>query len=62
MPTGENLFRCLASLILRESCGIVSIQLCSGKVTHVKMVTPRMWEYRHLPKRVPTHAAPSRPQ
>ena len=61
MPTGEKLFRCLASLTLRGFCDTVTMQFDSGKVPYVKMVTQRMWEYGHLPKRVPTHAAPSRP-
>jgi len=50
MPTGEKLFRFLASLILREFYGMVTIRLERGKVTHVETETRRLWQYRDLPE------------
>ncbi len=49
MKKGEKLFRFLASLILREFYGTVTIRFEAGKVTHVEAETRRMWRYRDLP-------------
>ena len=49
MKKGEKLFRFLASLILREFYGTVTIRFESGKVTHVETQTRQIWEYRDLP-------------
>ena len=49
MKKGEKLFRFLASLILREFYGTVTIRFESGKITHVETETRRMWRYRDLP-------------
>ena len=50
MPRGEKLFRFLASLILREFYGTVTIRFEAGKVTHVETETRRVWQYKDLPE------------
>ena len=49
MKKGEKLFRFLASLILREFSGTVTIRSECGKVTHVEIEMRRKWEYQDLP-------------
>jgi len=49
MKKGEKLFRFLASLILREFYGTVSIRFEAGKATHVKAESRRTWQYKDLP-------------
>jgi len=48
MNKGEKLFRFLASLILREFYGTVTIRFEAGKVTHVEADTRRTWQYKDL--------------
>ena len=48
MPKGGKLFRSLAALMLRRSCGTATIGLEIGNVTHVKTETRRTWRYRSL--------------
>jgi hypothetical protein len=45
----EGLFRFLASLMMRDFYGSVTIRLESGKVTHVARATRQTWEYDDLP-------------
>jgi hypothetical protein len=40
MPRGEKLFRFVASLMLRDFYGTVTIRFESGKVTHVEAAGP----------------------
>ena len=54
MSKGEKLFRFLASLILREFYGTVTIRFEAGKVTHVEIETRQRWEYRDLPEQPST--------
>ena len=49
MPRGEKLLKFLASLMLREFHGTVTIRMEAGKVTHVETETRRIWEYKDLP-------------
>ena len=49
MKKGEKLFKFLASLILREFYGAVTINFEEGRVTHVEMETRRTWKYHDLP-------------
>ena len=49
MKKGGKLFRFLASLILREFYGTVTIRFECGKVTHVEIEMQRKWEYQDLP-------------
>ena len=48
MKKGEKLFKFLASLILREFYGTVTIRFEAGRVTHVETETRRMWRYQDL--------------
>ena len=48
MKKGEKLFKFLASLILREFYGTVTIRFEAGKVTHVATETRRTWRYCDL--------------
>lgn len=50
MPRGEKLFRFLASLILHQFYGTVTIHFEGGKVTHVATETRRSWQYGDLPE------------
>lgn len=50
MKRGEKLFKFLASLILREFYGTVTIRFENGKVTHVEAETRRGWVYKELPE------------
>ena len=50
MKTAEKLLRFLASLVLREFYGTVTIRFEGGKVTHVETETRRMWRYKDLPE------------
>lgn len=49
MPRGEKLLEFLASLILHEFHGTVTIRFETGKVTHVETVSWRMWRYQDFP-------------
>jgi hypothetical protein len=49
MPKGEKLFKFLASLILREFYGTVTIRFERGKATHVETRRRRVYEYSELP-------------
>ena len=49
MPRGRKPFRFLASLMLRDFCGTVTIRFQRGKVTHVETETRRTWRYKDLP-------------
>ncbi len=49
MGTGEELFKFLASLMLRKFHGTVTIRFESGKVTHVQTESKQMWQYKGLP-------------
>jgi len=53
MKKGEKLFRFLASLILCEFYGTVTIKFENGKVTHVETETRRKWQYDELPSHRP---------
>ena len=53
MPRGEKLLRFLASLMMRDFYGSVTIRFESGKVTHVEVQNRRMWEYKSLPSSPP---------
>ena len=50
MKKGEKLFRFLASLILREFYGSVTIRFERGNATHVDLKMQRTWEYAELPE------------
>ena len=50
MPRGEKLFKFLASLMMRNFYGTVTIRLECGKLTHVETETRRVWRYRDLPE------------
>ena len=50
MPRGEKLLKFLASLMLREFYGTVTIRFEAGKVTHVETETRRVWQYKELPE------------
>ena len=50
MKTGERLFKFLASLILREFYGTVTIRFQRGKVTHLETETRRVYEHGDLPE------------
>ena len=52
MKKGEKLFKFLASLILQEFYGTVTIRLEGGEVTHVENKTQRQWEYKGLPDEI----------
>ena len=49
MPRGKKLFKFLASSMLREFYGTVTVRFEPGNVTHVETQTRRMWRYRDLP-------------
>ena len=49
MPKGEKLLKFLASLIVRQFYGTVTIRFEAGKVTHVETETRWMWQYKELP-------------
>lgn len=51
-PRGGRLFRFLASLILREFYGRVTIRFERGKVTRVETEPRRMWQYKDLPEQM----------
>jgi hypothetical protein len=48
MPKGEKPFRFLASLMMRDFYGAVTIRLEAGQLTHVVTEARRMWEYNDL--------------
>ena len=53
MPNGERLFKFLASLMVRDFYGAVTIRFEHGKVTHVETETRRIWQYKDLPEAPP---------
>jgi len=56
---GEKLFRFLASLMMRDFYGSVTIRFEGGKVTHVETATRRMWVYQELPAETDGLTTPS---
>lgn len=59
MPKGEKLLEFLASLILHEFYGTVTIRFEAGKVTHVEAKTRRMRQYEDLPDEIKGPAEPA---
>jgi len=51
MPRGDKLFKFLASLLLHEFYGTVTIRFEAGKATHIKAEERRTWQYKDLPDR-----------
>jgi hypothetical protein len=54
MPKGEKPIRFLASLMLDNFFGAVTIRFEAGRPTHVETETRRLWRYCDLPEGVPT--------
>lgn len=62
MPRGEQLFRCLAGLMVDRFYGSVTIKLEAGRVTHVEVQTRRTWQYGDLPGGASAPSAVARDQ
>lgn len=63
MPRGEKLFRVLASPMLHDFYGTLTIRFQSGKGTHVQTEIRRTWLSQDLPEETDQEgfqAAPSR--
>ncbi len=43
------MFKFLASLMMRDFYGTVTIRMEAGKVTHVETETRKMWRHQNLP-------------